>query len=224
MAAGRFGPASLEVKSWFYFATAVATVVPCLMFFQHMQNKIVAEAVKEGYTGNPADLTIFDIRFGYTTNEVASTLEAWGDDGRYNYMIIETVDVFIYHSGYRAASLVLLNHLLSAMVARYPKAAPLRPCAQLPIGLAILDFFEDLLQITFTFFFDVFGHVQSPDTPAWYRVVYAASAINQVKWWTVRTGAALAALCVVLLAVDFVRELVVGKGGKRGVSDAKKED
>ena len=223
VATGRFGPDALEVKSWLYFGLAAATTAACLAFFNHMQQKITAGSTPE-LLGVPVDLTIFDVRFGYTPRDVGLTLEAWGDAGRYHYLLIEAVDVFIYHSGYRAACLVLLNHLLSALVARFPVAAPVRPLAQLPIVLAILDFFEDLLQITFTYFFDFFGHVQAPDTPAWYRIVYAASAVNQIKWCTVRGGGVTALVAVVALAGGYVWDLVVGGKQRRGVEATKKED
>ena len=67
-ATGRFGPAALDVTSWKFFALAFAWTASCLAFFNFMQQAIISgSAVSSG----GLDLTIFDLRFGYTPDAVA---------------------------------------------------------------------------------------------------------------------------------------------------------
>ena len=102
-----------------------------------------------------------------------------------------------YHPGYRAAGLVVLNNLFSALAARLPAAAALRPLALGPIILAVLDLCEDLGQVTFTLLYDRFG----ASAPFFAAAVQLASTFNQIKWLFVRTASAIAAAAVVVLVV-----------------------
>jgi hypothetical protein len=52
---------------------------------------------------------VLDTRFGYTPEEVAATFAAWTPAGRLRYLLIEAIDVVVYCTAYRGASIVLIN-------------------------------------------------------------------------------------------------------------------
>ena len=105
-------PRALEIKSWTLFFLSTGVALTCLAIFQYLQQQINATVVADGYTGNLEELIIFDVRFGYPLETVIHVLGEWGQHGRMLYLLIQTVDVFVYHPAYRGASLVRLHQLI----------------------------------------------------------------------------------------------------------------
>ena len=193
----------------------VATAL-CLAKFTYLENDIHTLSVANGYVGqnDEEDLLIFDRRFGYKVDTVHDLLNTWGPDGRLRYLLIELVDVLIYFPSYRGTFLVLTNQLLSTFVARFPSLSFVRRFALLPIVLAMIDFAEDLGQVTFTVVYDRWGDDHDLLTNVYWRyTVVASSWANQAKWWTVRAGSSFLLLVSVLVAVHAVGGALLG-GGK----------
>ena len=193
-------PKALEVTSWSFFFVGVSVALACLAIFTGLQHQINDTAVANGFQGNLQDLTIFDLRSGYPHETVNNVLSAWGQQGRLLYLLVQAVDIFIYHPAYRGASLVLLNQLMTSFVTRFPSLSFLRKAALFPIFLAMVDFYEDVGQILFTMWYQLQGELLTMSSSYWQSVVMVSSLINQTKWTLVRGGAVTSSvllLCVV---------------------------
>ena len=59
--------------------------------------------------GPVQDLQLLDLRDGYLPSMVHTTMQAWGQQGRCIYYLVEFVDVTCYHVGYRGAFLLMFN-------------------------------------------------------------------------------------------------------------------
>ena len=55
------------------------------------------------------DLQLLDLRDGYLPSMIHTTMQAWGQQGRWIYCLVESVDVTSYHVGYTGAFLVMFN-------------------------------------------------------------------------------------------------------------------
>ena len=128
-------PKALEVKSWAFFFVGVGSAMACLGVFHWLQQQIHNTVVADGFQGNLEELTIFDVRFGYPLETVIHVLNEWGRQGRLLYLLVQTVDVFVYHAAYRAASLVwlirlvLLYNITSYTIYNKPSQCQCRYCS-----------------------------------------------------------------------------------------------
>ena len=171
--------------------TCAALAVVCLGAFQFLELQITA-ASDRSYNG---DRTILDKRFGYTADEIASLLEAWGSRGRQLYTIIEAIDVFLYFPAYGGLFIVLLN-ILGGTVMRRGYHPVVRKAYLLVVMIVAVDLVEDALQVGLVNTY----HAGGLQDEQWLSMVQAASTANQIKWWLVRSGLAIVA-CLLLALV-----------------------
>lgn len=149
-----------------------------------------------GYNGNsaPIDLKILDLRNGYSVGEVTQVLAWWGTNGRLAYILIEVIDVFVYHVGYRLAFVVLFNNMVSTALQQYPSYTILSWCPRIPLYLAKIDMIEDLLQITLVCMYE-FHASKGAERVATFvqqdyfaKLVRISSAVNLLKWGFMKCG------------------------------------
>lgn len=203
--AAKFERKTLEVKSIKIAAVSFIITALSLVSFQVISQQIVSSASTNGFTGNPGDLLIFDLRNGYTTIDATNLLGHWGRTGRLLYLAIEAIDVTLYHTGYRTLFLVVLNNLTTEFVMRFPKLAWFRWAALFPIFLSLVDFFEDMGQIAMTILYQLTdGSVAT--SFMWPYLVKMSSLINVEKWKTVQFGTACMGLTVAVILAHVVLE------------------
>ena len=136
----RLGPHK-TVKSWSFLLVCTFAVPMCLSTFIVLEKQIHANS------SPTANLQIFDLRNGYSPDEVYSTLQAWGFQGRMLYLVIEFVDCTVYHFAYRGAFLVILNRMSDQISKRWRAASPIvSAMSNVPFFLAWIDLFEDIGQ------------------------------------------------------------------------------
>jgi hypothetical protein len=184
------------IKSNALLGLSVAAVIISLVSFELLSKAIKAVAAPSSDAAAPFDLTILDVRHGYTVNEVNDLMIAWGLHGRMIYVIIEAIDVFLYMTAYRATFIIVMNHLSGLFSATYsfPKA---RYFAMLPICLSMIDIAEDIGQVFLTVFFTR-AHMNT----VWWRIaVNITSTINLIKWTVVRLGSAATLIIIVACGV-----------------------
>ena len=138
---------SYSVTSWRVFAIGALLAVASLLMFQSLANGMAAAAVQQAFMGSSAELLFLDLRFGYTPEEAWTVLERWGPHGRQLYLGVEAIDCLLYHTGYRAAGLVMINRLEAEFGRRWPSLHGTKHLAAIPFLLATLDFSEDMGQV-----------------------------------------------------------------------------
>lgn len=208
--------ASLQLTSATLCLAGFVSAAVSLFTFNLLTESINSGALAAGYKGSFDDLLIFDLRNGYSQDSVIRTLQSWQHGGRLKYLLIEAIDVTFYHSGYRAAFLVMYNKMTSALgntTTFKPYAANISKLAYFPIILALLDFLEDLFQVAMTLLYDFNSDVGS--SALFQAVAFCASSMNQIKWGAVRVGAPVFALTaltlLVMKAAQAARSIVASK-------------
>jgi hypothetical protein len=171
--------------------SSAAVAVLCMIAFNYLELQIGAVS-SMSHIGNKS---IFDMRFGYTSDEAADLLDAWGPEGRKLYTLIEAIDVFLYCPAYGGLFIVLFN-ILSGTVMRRGYHSIVRRAYLIVLMLVAVDFVEDALQVGLVKSY----HTGSLEDKEWVSMARAASTINQIKWWTVRCGLGMAA-CMLLALV-----------------------
>jgi len=147
--ASSLGPNLLTVDSKSFAVICLSSAIISLASFQVITNAICATAFANGYTGSAQDLIFLDLRNGYSPEEARQLMEAWGDSGRRLYLLAELIDVTLYHTGYRGASVVLFNRMNALLRTVGIDTGKGRWIAGLPVILAGIDFCEDAGQVRF---------------------------------------------------------------------------
>jgi hypothetical protein len=130
-----------SVTDWSFFFVCAVAVPVCLSSFSLIEARIHANSSKQDESVN---LQIFDVRNGYTPEEVFATLRAWGFQGKFLYVVIELIDCAVYILAYRGVFLVLLNRMSAAISSRWAMIAPIvSVMPAVPLFLAWVDLFED---------------------------------------------------------------------------------
>jgi hypothetical protein len=138
-----FGP-HRSVTNWLFFVVCAVAVPVSLLSFAIMEERIHANSSKQDASVN---LQIFDVRNGYTPDEVFATLNTWGSQGRFLYLIIEFIDCAVYILAYRGVFLVLLNYMSAQISSRWAIIAPVVSAMPLvPLFLSWVDLLEDFGQ------------------------------------------------------------------------------
>ena len=81
------GPGMYTVTGWTFCALCMVATVASLASFAQLQEQIGLASAANGFTGPAADLQILDLRNGYSPQEVADLLGAWGPVGRRLYLV-----------------------------------------------------------------------------------------------------------------------------------------
>eukprot|EP00291_Cryptomonas_curvata_P026796 CAMPEP_0172168040 /NCGR_PEP_ID=MMETSP1050-20130122/9911_1 /TAXON_ID=233186 /ORGANISM="Cryptomonas curvata, Strain CCAP979/52" /LENGTH=204 /DNA_ID=CAMNT_0012838907 /DNA_START=9 /DNA_END=620 /DNA_ORIENTATION=- len=178
-----FGP-HRSVTDWIFFVVCAVAVPVSLLSFAVIEARIHANSSKQDETVN---LQIFDVRNGYTPEEVFATLNAWGSQGKFLYLIIEFIDCAVYTLAYRGVFLVLLNRMSAQISSRWAMIAPVVSIMPaIPLFLSWVDLLEDLGQVAMLLTLPA-----AASSAPWSLLVRTASAINLTKWTIVRAGTPL---------------------------------
>ena len=202
-ATGRYADASRATSAtlgWLSLAAAVAAVA----VLTQLGAAIAAEGRLAGFRGPDATLEVFDTRFGYSADDVAATLRAWGPRGASLYFVEQAVDTAVYVRAYRAAAVVACNALERCAARRAPGLRPraMRALALAPLLVAALDRCENAAQVALTGWHELSrGAAPSMHPNAWHALAVVSSGLNIAKWTAVRAFvAALAAAAVATAA------------------------
>lgn len=212
--------AVLEILSWpVFFAAVLITTLALLSFQLIIELILVPASIANGYAGDApgSDLKILDLRAGYSAPEVAQLLAWWGSVGRLAYIIIEIIDLFVYHVGYRLAFVVLFNNMVTTAIKQYPTYARiLKWCPRIPLYLAKIDMIEDACQIAIVCLYEYQGdgsaHLVQQDY--FNKLVRISSGINLLKWGFMKCG------CMVFLYLWTIVRIggAISKTEKQGKS------
>lgn len=172
----------------------------CQFLFNNWQNQI-----NDGIVNLPINVSIhkyimFDQQFMYTPQSVIEILDAWGDDGIRVYYEIQLMDIFMFCTVYRTLLVVITNFFLSLLSPSLdPKAfRSFQYFLLFPMFLTIVDYFEDVFQLLFCIYYQLYnGDVLG--SFIWNMIVGIASVFNFIKW--VLMGVGLFELAVLLLLV-----------------------
>jgi len=196
-------PKSLELTSNTLMLVGFVAAASSLFAFNLITEQIKQNSLALGFKGSLDEVLIFDLRNGYTVDEVRRTLSAWGHGGRWLYILVELIDVSVYHQGYRILFLVLYNKITKALcnlpTLGEKTRSTLVKLGYFPIILALLDMTEDFFQVAMTIFFDF--DPSKASSGLFKALVYCASTMNQIKWRAVSIGMPLFGLSVAALAV-----------------------
>jgi hypothetical protein len=206
----RLSPQALEEKSLKVAGIAFVAVVISLTLFNLISDQISATSVD--IINNQL---IFDLRNGYSSTEVAATLSNWGNLGRMLYLLIEFIDITLYHTGYRTLFVILLNNLIQLATKNNKQFDILKWLAIFPVILSFVDSFEDCGQILLTALYSYTDGTFVETRPdLWMSIVSVSSTINIIKWTMVRLGSATTACLVLLTAVNVLKDNVANNKKK----------
>jgi hypothetical protein len=180
-----------KIRSWWLVAVCVGLDICCFGMFQFLQDQMIVEARVNGYRGAEKDLTVLDLRVGYTPGEVQQLLTRWGPTGAGLYVVCEAVDYLLHMPCFGCVLLVLMNRL-GPMAARKTGLSVLRKSYVWVLLAVALDVAENALQLLL-----VLAYLQQPESTSadwWEAAAVLASAVNTVKWWSVRCGGAFSLL------------------------------
>jgi hypothetical protein len=174
---------ALTITSYNFMALGLVMTIISLIIFQQLTDLI--NILASPNTNN----TIFDRRYGYTTNEVIETLQSWGSRGRIYYLIIEIWDMTFYFSSYCAAFIVIINRTTNDIIKNNTLTDNniyyLKKFGHFPQILVLIDTMEDIFQILMT----VVYHCDLSISPSLFSaIVFSGSIFNRIKWNLVPIG------------------------------------
>ena len=183
---------------------AVAASAAAVFVLTRLGAAISAEARLTGFRGGEATGEVCDTRFGYSGDEVAATLRAWGPRGASLYFVAQAVDTAVYVRAYRAAAVVACNALARCAARRAPGLRPrfMAGLALAPLLVAALDRCENAAQVALTGWHELsLGAAPEMHPTAWRALAAVSSGLNVAKWSAVRAfAAALAAAALATAA------------------------
>lgn len=210
-------PVLNKIKGWGFAGACFTSAAVSLVSFNIICDSINAGSIAAGYNSlqTASDLLILDLRNGYSAETVSHLFNAWGKDGIVKYLIIELIDVTLYHYGYRGLFVVLFNRLGDALASKHVCGSAAEDLFVLlssklslcPVIVAGTDFFEDLAQVSvaLSFLALTMGNgsaslqLVEPFPEWWVALVSIASWLNVTKWLMVRIGSLVGLLGVLSL-------------------------
>eukprot|EP00877_Chromochloris_zofingiensis_P004222 jgi/Chrzof1/13800/Cz08g12260.t1 len=159
-------------------------------------NELKSTVSKQAGAGKPP--TALDLRFGFTSEDVAYTFKLFGAKGRQLYLVAELVD-FVYMYGYSMVLATLLSAGLSVMKVQALKIANL-----VPVVAALADVVENSVILAMLVTYP--GNIT--------QLAPIASAANMLKWRLVH-----ATICLVL-GTGFFCVYTALKQGQRNKHDS----
>lgn len=121
----------------------------------------------------PTDLTIPDIRFDYSSQQIIQLFIAYGQSGINRYLLIEYVD-FAFMIAYTHAAITIINYHSSPSHNKYHKYY-----IYLTYTLLILDILQNITIMHVAYNFHQLSRISID------RLVYFSSWFNQMKWISV---------------------------------------
>jgi hypothetical protein len=147
-----------------------------------LQREMINHVVNElGYAGDVKLLRTFDFRMGYSVKFAELVMTAWDTKGRYLFLAIEIIDLFVLIYSYRIATVLLFNYLIDVTLQKYGSFTFLRYIAFAPIILSNIDVAETLCHFVMTAAFEQ-SQGGCAEEVWWQTLVQQASAFNRIKW------------------------------------------